>query len=119
MYVKPGVDRARFRENLAAAMVGQDAKTIAHAAKISDEALQDARQAGIADDGVLVALAKALGLELRALAPFIDLRDPDRGDRLPLEGRDVPETDWWRRRISDGDAIKAEIPPEPKARRGR
>lgn len=34
--------------------------------------------------------------------------DPDRHDALPAEGRDVPETDFWLRRLRDGDVITAE-----------
>ena len=29
--------------------------------------------------------------------------DPVRGDRLPAEGRDVPRTQYWMRRLADGD----------------
>lgn len=29
--------------------------------------------------------------------------DPDRGDSLPADGREVPETQYWLRRIADGD----------------
>ncbi|MBH3308544.1 DUF2635 domain-containing protein [Pseudomonas mosselii] len=31
--------------------------------------------------------------------------DPQSGDLLPAEGRDVPDTVWWRRRLADGDVI--------------
>lgn len=33
--------------------------------------------------------------------------DPDRGDNLPAEGREVPETQYWLRRLADGDAVRA------------
>ena len=36
--------------------------------------------------------------------------DPDRGDALPAEGRDVPETDFWLRRLRDGDVVVATPP---------
>lgn len=29
--------------------------------------------------------------------------DPEAGDLLPVEGRDVPDNVWWRRRQADGD----------------
>ncbi len=38
--------------------------------------------------------------------------DPDRGDILPEEGRDVPETDYWTRRLRDGDVVLGEPPTE-------
>jgi hypothetical protein len=28
--------------------------------------------------------------------------DPERKDRLPPEGRDVPDTPYWRRRMNEG-----------------
>jgi hypothetical protein len=31
--------------------------------------------------------------------------DPEAGDLLPVEGREVPDNAWWRRRQSDGDVI--------------
>ena len=29
--------------------------------------------------------------------------DPEAGDLLPLEGREVLDSAWWRRRLGDGD----------------
>ncbi|WDH24106.1 DUF2635 domain-containing protein [Pseudomonas chlororaphis] len=29
--------------------------------------------------------------------------DPEAGDLLPVEGREVPDNAWWRRRQADGD----------------
>jgi hypothetical protein len=49
----------------------------------------------------------------------IDVRDPDLRDLLPKEGRDVPKSDYWIRRISDGDVHEVEAPaskPEKEAR---
>lgn len=37
--------------------------------------------------------------------------DPDRHDVLPAEGRDVPSSDFWLRRLRDGDVVDAEAPP--------
>jgi hypothetical protein len=34
--------------------------------------------------------------------------DPDRNDTLPADGRDVPATDFWLRRLRDGDVIPAD-----------
>lgn len=34
--------------------------------------------------------------------------DPDRNDVLPAEGRDVPSSDFWMRRLRDGDVVTAE-----------
>lgn len=34
--------------------------------------------------------------------------DPDRGDELPAAGRDVPLTQYWQRRIADGDVVEGQ-----------
>ena len=42
--------------------------------------------------------------------------DPDRHDRLPEEGREVPDSDYWQRRLRDGDVVltpPAAAPPAP------
>ncbi len=36
-------------------------------------------------------------------APGLTIRDPDLFDFLPASGRDVPDTDYWIRRLRDGD----------------
>jgi hypothetical protein len=41
------------------------------------------------------------------------VRDPDLKDFLPPEGRDVPETMYWQRRLIEGDVVRAEPPSEP------
>lgn len=33
--------------------------------------------------------------------------DPERGCDLPPEGRDVELTQYWQRRIADGDVVQA------------
>lgn len=38
--------------------------------------------------------------------------DPDRGDVLPPEGRTVEPTQYWQRRIVDGDCVEASPQPE-------
>lgn len=38
--------------------------------------------------------------------------DPDRYDTLPAEGRDVPASDFWLRRLRDDDVMAAEPPVE-------
>jgi hypothetical protein len=47
-------------------------------------------------------------------APGLKVRDPDLRDFLPADGRDVPETDYWRRRVRDEDVIETQ-PPAPAA----
>lgn len=37
--------------------------------------------------------------------------DPEAGDLLPVEGREVPDNAWWRRRLADGDVKTKEAPP--------
>jgi hypothetical protein len=42
------------------------------------------------------------------------LPDPDHGyEPLPSEGRDVPESDFWLRRLRDGDVFEANAPKIP------
>ena len=51
-------------------------------------------------------------------APGMKIRDPDLKDLIPDEGRDVPDTDYWQRRLRDGDVVEAKPPaevPEPPA----
>jgi len=37
--------------------------------------------------------------------------DPEAGDLLPVEGRDVPDNAWWRRRQADGDVKLKDVEP--------
>lgn len=39
--------------------------------------------------------------------------DPSRGDALPPEGRDVPDNQYWQRRLIDGD-VEQVTPPKPE-----
>lgn len=34
--------------------------------------------------------------------------DPDRGDNLPAEGREVEFTQYWQRRVVDGDVVEGQ-----------
>lgn len=53
----------------------------------------------------------ALAAELGAAAPaHLQVRDPDLRDILPAEGREVPETPYWHRRLRDGDVLPATPP---------
>lgn len=40
--------------------------------------------------------------------------DPARGDLLPASGREVAETQYWLRRLADGDVQKAKPPTVKK-----
>lgn len=52
--------------------------------------------------------------------PGTRVPDPDRGDVLPPEGRTVEPTQYWQRRINDGDCVEASPQPEaPKAAKGK
>ncbi|NHR08009.1 DUF2635 domain-containing protein [Chromobacterium haemolyticum] len=42
-----------------------------------------------------------------------EIADPERGDLLSLEGRDVPENQYWLRREAEG-VIERTAPPEAK-----
>lgn len=48
-------------------------------------------------------------------APGITVPDPARGDALPPEGRTVEPTQYWQRRIADGDAVEATPQPDAPA----
>ncbi len=41
-------------------------------------------------------------------ATGLKIRDPDLRDILPDEGRTVPESGYWTRRLRDGDVIEVE-----------
>lgn len=45
-------------------------------------------------------------------AKGLSIRDADLLDLLPKDGREVPETDYWHRRLRDGDVVLAK-PPAP------
>lgn len=44
-------------------------------------------------------------------AAGLKVADPDRRDHLPEDGRPVPDTAYWRRRIDDGDVELVKDPP--------
>ncbi len=44
-------------------------------------------------------------------AAGLAVRDPELRDFLPEEGRDVPRTDYWLRRLADGDVVDPDAPP--------
>lgn len=40
--------------------------------------------------------------------PDVLLRDPEKGDFVPADGREVEDSVFWRRRLRDGDASLAQ-----------
>lgn len=40
----------------------------------------------------------------------LSVRDPDLHDLLPATGRNVPDSDYWQRRLRDGDVIEGADP---------
>lgn len=40
----------------------------------------------------------------------LNVPDPARGDSLPAEGRKVELTQYWQRRLNDGDVSEAAAP---------
>ena len=40
--------------------------------------------------------------------------DPEAGDLLPPEGREVPDSAWWRRRLADDDITLKTATAKPK-----
>ena len=43
-------------------------------------------------------------------APGLKIRDPDLRDFLPDEGRIVPATSYWHRRVAHGDVVEVVKP---------
>jgi hypothetical protein len=42
-------------------------------------------------------------------APGLSIRDPDLMDLLPEEGREVPDSTYWIRRLRDGDVVSGPV----------
>lgn len=42
--------------------------------------------------------------------PHLVVRDPRSRVRLPVEGRRVPDTNFWRRRLACGDVVEIDPP---------
>lgn len=47
-------------------------------------------------------------------APGVRVIDPNRGDYLPEGGREVPDEQYWFRRLECGDVVAAEPPESEK-----
>lgn len=47
--------------------------------------------------------------------PGLVIRDPDLLDLLPETGREVPQTDYWMRRLRDKDVVLADVQPSAPA----
>ncbi|MFC0384337.1 DUF2635 domain-containing protein [Muricoccus vinaceus] len=47
----------------------------------------------------------------------MQIPDPDLRDFLPAEGREVVPSEYWTRRLADGDVRKVEPPAQPAAAR--
>lgn len=47
--------------------------------------------------------------------PGVRVRDPETRAHLPAEGREVPDTPYWLRRVKDGD-VTIESPAAKKAK---
>jgi hypothetical protein len=45
--------------------------------------------------------------------PGFSIRDPDLQDLLPDEGREVPDSDYWHRRVRDNDVSLGTAPLAP------
>ena len=50
-------------------------------------------------------------------APDVNVRDPENAQlaHLPPEGREVPESSYWLRRIRSGDVVIVAPPADPQA----
>ena len=51
-------------------------------------------------------------------SPGLVIRDPDLLDLLPDEGREVPESDYWHRRVRDGDVVTGDAAKTAKIKKG-
>lgn len=49
-------------------------------------------------------------------APGLVIRDPDLKDLLPAEGREVPDSDYWHRRVLDKDVVEGKPASKPSGR---
>lgn len=51
-------------------------------------------------------------------APGLVIRDPARMDLIEEEGREVERSNYWARRLRDGDVVEVKTAPaqEPKAK---
>jgi hypothetical protein len=45
--------------------------------------------------------------------------DPVRGDSLSLPGRSIEFTQYWQRRLKDGDVVTANAPTDSKEPKGK
>jgi hypothetical protein len=53
-------------------------------------------------------------MHLRPALPNLLVPDPDAPPHarwLPPEGRDVPDNQYWRRRLADGAVVRVTAPP--------
>lgn len=49
-------------------------------------------------------------MNVKPTTPGTVVRDPITMQRLPDEGAEVPDTEYWRRRLAQGDVV--EVAPE-------
>ena len=49
---------------------------------------------------------------VKPAAGFV-VRDPANAEPLPADGREVPDNEYWQRRLRDGDVVPAK-PAAPK-----
>lgn len=107
MFVRPSVDRLRFRENLTEAMAlnGYDSGGLASSLSLPEAVVSEAIVTGEMSDADLSRVAEFFGIEQRELAPLINLKDPERRDRLPIDGRKVTPSAFWERRLAEGSVL--------------
>ena len=43
----------------------------------------------------------------------LKVRDPERGGHLPTDGAEVPDTEYWRRRLADAAGPACQPAPRP------
>ncbi|MFZ6724707.1 DUF2635 domain-containing protein [Undibacterium sp. MH2W] len=48
----------------------------------------------------------------------LSIRDPDLLDLLPEDGREVPESDYWNRRVRDVDVVIVDTAKATKVKKG-
>lgn len=49
-------------------------------------------------------------MRVKPAIPGAVIRDPHTKRPLPAEGREVPENNFWRRRLASGEVVRCEAP---------
>lgn len=56
-------------------------------------------------------------LKLKPATADLVVRDPQTGERLPVEGKSVEINSYWRRRLRDQDVVKVKPSNKPNTKK--